>query len=379
MIPKNIIVVGQGIAASALVWHAKQQHLDIIVIDQPKNNISSSIAAGLYNPITGRTFQKTWLADKIFPYMEKFYREIERETNSKILYPKNIIKPFWNKKEFNFWNSCNNLNKNYIQIIENHNNINIKPKFGAAKITNSGHVDIKVFLEETKKYLIKNQSYIEDKFEHELLKIDENKIRYKNIIADKIIFCEGIYGCFNPFFKHLPFRPVTGEVIEGKISQKLPNMYNREIFILPKENNKIVIGATFKRIEEKINVCFKQDNLRFNNELSTSLISEIRNLSPTSQAYEYLIQKANKIIDLKLELINQKIGIRPCTLDRRPFVGFHPKYRNVGILNGLGTKGVSLAPYMANHLINITNNTECIQEDVFVGRKNYINGSIRAS
>jgi hypothetical protein len=31
-------------------------------------------------------------------------------------------------------------------------------------------------------------------------------------------------------------------------------------------------------------------------------------------------------------------------------VGLHPLYKNIGILNGLGTKGCTLAPYFANEL-----------------------------
>jgi len=37
-------------------------------------------------------------------------------------------------------------------------------------------------------------------------------------------------------------------------------------------------------------------------------------------------------------------------LERRPFVGLHPANPKVGILNGMGTKGCSLAPYFAKQL-----------------------------
>jgi glycine/D-amino acid oxidase-like deaminating enzyme len=29
----------------------------------------------------------------------------------------------------------------------------------------------------------------------------------------------------------------------------------------------------------------------------------------------------------------------------------HPQHKNLGIFNGLGSKGISLAPYWANHLV----------------------------
>jgi glycine/D-amino acid oxidase-like deaminating enzyme len=43
--------------------------------------------------------------------------------------------------------------------------------------------------------------------------------------------------------------------------------------------------------------------------------------------------------------------VRPATLERRPFVGFHPLHPNIGILNGMGTKGASLAPFFAHQLV----------------------------
>ena len=54
--------------------------------------------------------------------------------------------------------------------------------------------------------------------------------------------------------------------------------------------------------------------------------------------------------------MDHKASVRPANIERRPFVGFHPTYKNIGILNGMGTKGCSLAPFFAKqltgHLIN---------------------------
>jgi glycine/D-amino acid oxidase-like deaminating enzyme len=34
-------------------------------------------------------------------------------------------------------------------------------------------------------------------------------------------------------------------------------------------------------------------------------------------------------------------------MERRPFAGLHPIHASVGLFNGMGTKGCSLAPYFA--------------------------------
>ncbi|MCP3659315.1 MAG: FAD-binding oxidoreductase [Bacteroidetes bacterium] len=356
---KDIIIVGQGITGSCLSWQLLIGDKKIVVIDTPNKNISSFIAPGLYNPITGRSFQKTWLADIIFPYMENFYKQIENITNSRIIYPKNIFKPFKNSDQFKKWNNYNDFDEKYIQLIENHNDKNLKFKFGGIKIQGSGYVDIKTFLNKTREQLIALNSYLEEDFKHDLLRIDDNKIIYKNIIADKIIFCEGIYGKFNPFFKNLPFQIVKGEILYAKTNFILDIIYNREIFLLQNHTNKLIIGSTYERLE----------NLNSNNEISKLLVSE-------KTSSHYLKDKVEKLFNLKIKYINHKIGLRPCTIDRRPFIGFHSKYKNIGILNGLGTKGVSLAPYMSFILANLLSNKlgeeNIIYNQINIARKNCI-------
>ena len=46
-------------------------------------------------------------------------------------------------------------------------------------------------------------------------------------------------------------------------------------------------------------------------------------------------------------------GVRPATADRRPWVGRHPLYPQAMVCNGLGTKGVSLAPWLATQLARV--------------------------
>ena len=50
------------------------------------------------------------------------------------------------------------------------------------------------------------------------------------------------------------------------------------------------------------------------------------------------------------KIVAHKASIRPTTIDRRPIIGSHPKYKNIYILNGLGSRGVLIAPTLSHWL-----------------------------
>jgi glycine/D-amino acid oxidase-like deaminating enzyme len=56
-------------------------------------------------------------------------------------------------------------------------------------------------------------------------------------------------------------------------------------------------------------------------------------------------------IKAPIRLLEHTAAIRPATLERRPFIGFHPTQPAIGIFNGMGTKGCSLAPFFAPQLV----------------------------
>ncbi|MDH5381267.1 MAG: FAD-dependent oxidoreductase, partial [Cyclobacteriaceae bacterium] len=81
-----------------------------------------------------------------------------------------------------------------------------------------------------------------------------------------------------------------------------------------------------------------------------------------------LLDKFSGLIDKPTEVKSQKAGVRPSTRDRRPFVGLHPEHKTIGIFNGLGTKGLSLAPYFAEELIAFIENNSRISTEANIER-----------
>ena len=72
---------------------------------------------------------------------------------------------------------------------------------------------------------------------------------------------------------------------------------------------------------------------------------------PTKEFFEHAEKHLKAWLKVPFKIIEHKAALRPATLERRPFVGLHPYQRNIAMLNGMGTKGCSLAPFFANQLV----------------------------
>ena len=96
-----------------------------------------------------------------------------------------------------------------------------------------------------------------------------------------------------------------------------------------------------------------QDNLWW---IGSTYEWDFADLNPSPEFRNKVEMQLEYWLKLPYKIIDHIAAERPANLERRPFAGLHPLYQNIGILNGMGTKGCSLAPYFAQqfaeHLIN---------------------------
>lgn len=342
----DYIVVGQGIAGSLLSWFLLRAGKTVLVIDAYDANSSSRIAGGLVNPITGRKFVKTWLADEILPFATSTYKNIEQELGDSFYKSIPIVHVFDSIKQQNDWSvRCATAEyKAYLsnETILRFDSSKVKNELGAFEIGGAHKLDTIKFLNLYRNYLKDKGALLEEQFDYAALQVCE-QVQYKEYIANKIIFCEGIAGKVNPYFNTLPFTPAKGECLHIVIE----NFYNDkvlkdEVAIMPIDGNNYYIGATHEQ------------------HFTTTDISD--------KGKEELEEKLGRILKSFYQVTAHQAAVRPATKHRRPFVGMHPQHSNVGILNGLGTKGVSLAPYFAHQLVRHLLYGEAISAEVDIAK-----------
>ncbi len=342
----DFIIVGQGLAGSTLSYQLTKLGKKIAVFDTQRETSSSWVAAGLYNPITGRKMTKTWRADDLFPFLKQYYSEIEKICGETLLNPMGIYRPFVSIEEQNEW-EARTADETYEKYIERINQKSefwpIKDGFGGIHLKQSGFLDVRNYLAAITG-ILKNKGVVYNKvaFDIALMRLDRDGVRYNDIEAKRVIFCDGRASMENSYFKWLPFKLVKGEILHIESKMTLNKIINRGVFVIPHTENHFRVGATY-------------DNFDLT-------------LSTTPKGRLQIETKLKELIDVEYAVKEQYVGIRPATRDRKPFIGIHPKYKSVGIFNGLGAKGVSLAPYFANQFAQHLVNQSALDKEVDISR-----------
>jgi len=326
----DFIIIGQGIAGTTLAINLLKENKKILIIDKETNDNASRVAAGLINPITGKKVVKTWLANETFAELHQFYPYAEQLLGSSFFHPQVIYKPYLSTQELNhvFSRSTPGDLGDFVSL-ESNNQVYkpfIKNNLGGFTITSGGHLDTNTYLNAAEQYFKEKNILVNKAIDYKEITIKPNQVKIGSYTADKIIFCEGLGALNNPFFNYLPFRPNKGEVLTIKSEAlDLKDIISKNGWLLPLGNHVFKIGATYE------------------NEFETTL--------PTEANKQILEEKLQEIIKVPYEIIHHQAGVRPANLNRRPFIGQHPTEDKLYIFNGLGSKGVSLAPYFAKQFV----------------------------
>lgn len=342
----DYIIVGQGLAGSVLAYSLMQENQRVVVVDDEKENTSSKVAAGLCNPVVFKRLTKSWMVDELMPTALNFYRQQEDLLKDKFYVELPIYKLFIGEEERDFWQQ----KRNEPDLLDwiNHkidfpfNSKWIDYQFGASHTLQSGFLQTAKWLDAFKNYLKSEDAFVGEKFDYDSIIFEEQAVVWKNFRAKKIIFCEGYQSINNPFFNWLPFKLTKGEVLTVNFKNlDFESAINKGVFVLP-YNNHYKLGATY-------------DWERLNEET-------------TERGKSELLKKATAFIKDEIIVIEHKAGIRPTVSDRRPLLGVHPKHEQLAVFNGMGTKGVMIAPYFAKVFTEFLVSNKPLSREVDINR-----------
>jgi glycine oxidase len=309
-----------------------------------------SVAAGVINPVTGRWMTKTWNFDQVLPEAAKTYRTIEQQFGIQAYNP---------IPELRFCQNAEDLkrvgrrmrNPRYHNVLSHMAAAGkaapeFNDDFGSFHIDQAAYVDLPLVVHTLRASFTALGQFRDETFLHSELQPATIGWRYRDLHADKVIFCEGAAMQNNPWFKNLPLKPAKGETLLCQSpTLRLPQkLYHHKKWFLPYPDGSFRIGATYDE-----------------SDLSGA---------PTARKKDELLKAVHEALkeQHQIEVSAHLAGIRPSTLDSRPIIGAHPTGLGLYLLNGLGSKGASTAPAMTQQLTEHILKNSPIENEVNLAR-----------
>lgn len=340
----DYIIVGLGVAGISFCETLRKNEKNFVVYDTGINH-STVVSGGVFNPVVLKRFTAVWNGSDFLEKAIPFYEEISKQLQVDLLENTPIYRILNSIEEQNDWLVATDkkaLSPFLSNEIINNDNNSINAPHGFGKVLECGKIKPSKLISAYQDYLQDNNQLITEVFEHEKLQLKADAVVYKDVSSTKIVFTEGASVVHNPYFPTDNFVGNKGEYIlikAPKIQSEV--ILKGPLFIIPQGDDVYKVGATYSRDDFSKNT--------------------------TEEARKTIVSKLEKMISCDYEIINQIAGVRPTVKDRKPLLG-SLEHENTLFFNGLGTRGILMAPLLAEWLYNFSEKNENLPSEVNIAR-----------
>ncbi|MEM1296720.1 MAG: FAD-dependent oxidoreductase [Verrucomicrobiota bacterium] len=326
----DYLVIGQGIAGTVFALQALERGKRVLVIDREEATTCSRVAAGIINPITGGRLAKSWRLDELWPAATAFYSTHGAECFQTLHLLRLLHEPEhvsqWKKRQ---------TDPEYQALCEpgvpEMDPAKLQPHSNAFETNHAGWLNLPKFLDHAKGLLIEHDAF------------RSGNVAPTNIQARLTIWCQGYEAAKTGPFDWVPIRAGKGQILDLNIPDlDESRILNRRKWLLPIGQNRYRAGATFEW--------------------------DARDREPTPEGRAELESALRQTIQLPFEVTSHQAAFRPMARQGRPILGRHPERPDQILFNGLGSKGVLLAPFFAKHLLDHLETGSTINPEVDVCR-----------
>lgn len=341
----DLLIVGCGLAGSAIAWQAHRKGMKIAIVDRDESQSCSMVAAGLVTPITGSRAAASWEWDWFYSEASQFYSWIEEHLQARFWYCEPAARVFLSESErMQFeskWYSKQPMGPNAptanpLEVLEWNG---IHAPWGGCEMSPAGRLD-------TKTYLRKSREFFQNRGEFFVFDVDCNsmvdtgshvQLPSLGVQARAAVLCQGVDSRRNHWFSELPLHPARGDILtlEKPSFLRLERVLHHEVWVVPTADGSLKIGATYDR----------------------HILDGVVDSRPEVQAWrDDLLGRWSRVIRDEFQYCpvvrEHHAAVRPASYDRHPLIGRHVESPSVYCLNGLGSKGSLMAPALAKILMS---------------------------
>lgn len=319
----DYIIIGQGLAGSALAMALINKGASVVVVDREDHNSASRVAAGLITTVAGKGMNLSWRQADYLPEAISYYRELERGSGKKFFHALESLRLFDSEKQRDKFSNKRGELRGWTGSVDESEISKWNAEHGGFLMRGGGWLDTQIYLQVVREILA--DRYRVASFSEQDLSTDGVKASWMDLTAKGIILCQGVKAFSEAgAFSYLKHRSAKGEILTVKIPKSdQSRVINRNGWLIPMGNERWRAGATYEW-----------------NDMAGMV----------TQAGRVEIEgKIRDLTDLPFQILEHHAGVRPIMRKSQPYIGRHPDYLNIYFFNGLGSKGVTTAPSVAAH------------------------------
>lgn len=325
-----ILIIGQGLAGTALAWRLWERGEPFTIVDRDEALTSSKAAAGLLTPITGMRLTLTehygaWLGEAL-----KFYRHKERLLGLRFVHARRHVRWFKNDKEPQRW--AQRLTDPRVNAFIRSNDPTFDDEVfaverGGFEMKHAGYLDTVAYLAASRRFFDQLGQVVTTDFDHRELEVKEGEVSWRGTTYRVAIFATGWEAARHPWFDWVPFLPVRGTILTARADLRGEHrIISKGCWVMPREDGTLRIGSTYE-------VAFDRPN-----EVDPGKLAELH-------------ETLRRFVKVPVEVLDQRAAVRPSIERQRVLIGRHPGKPAIAFLNGLGSKGTLQSPAVSRLLL----------------------------
>jgi len=325
----DYLIIGQGLAGSALAMALLDQGASVLVVDREDSYSASRVAAGLITTVAGKGMNPSWRQSVYLPEAMAYYRALEEVSGETLFHAMDTLRLFDSEKQIRKFSNKNDFLGEWVEEVDEVNLAGWKADYGGFLMKRGGWLDTNKYLKVVRDLLAEKYRVVD--FLEQDLELKNEGVVWKDIHAKRIVFCQGATGlrglggdASESLFSYIEHRSSKGEIltvsIEGIEEDKI---VNRNGWMVPIGGKQWRCGANYNWED----------------------LSE----GETEAGRKHIEGQIQSLTDRQYDVIDHTAGVRPIIRKSQPYIGRHPDHPEVYFFNGLGSKGVTTAPSVASH------------------------------
>lgn len=321
---QRILIAGDGLAGALVAWELQLRGVDFVQWSDG-SPAASSVAAGMFNPVSFRRILPQWDAADHQKEARNRFQLIGRALDRTLWHDVPILRIFPDEAYAKLWQERAQGGHEVSPFIECLDDEELHPSIdaphGAGIVRDAGWVDVNAFIEGSRSRWQELGQWFQRPWSVEMGLPSG---------FTQVVDCRGVGAVEDLAQFGLELRRNHGEVLRMRPSSDWGEMtVNNVTWALPLGDGTFRVGSTYRwDTHEPVLRPETPD------ELITS-VCRVRKSSDTP------------------ELLEHQAGLRPSCFDRRPILGrvssHHPYYF---VCTGWGTRGVSIGPTMVRWLVD---------------------------